>query len=672
MSLPPPARERLAANLRAAIEQQWTLRESHTIPVNRQSWSAHSASLKGSILGFIGQILRWPGDAAPYAAQRDWIEGVLLQRGDVLSRLLSLQPFEPFKEEDASAILEGMQICLKDAMAAVMRSGQVVAGENVAPDGIRILREIGAAWTVDAGYEYDKAVQVAFGMDSPPLDQLGDFRPSLVFQFYGYRNSLLLQRLFSHLASLGVPPVTDVLACVWIVGSVVNAHDQVMAYASMDSMIIRFLESPKSIAEQVLEHLESRARALRHTHLRVLRALYSIENEEDREVRALGLAEVYKRLVEGPVRQYGWAMRCLREQTWSEPPTTSPLREAMIAQGGWIAQTAEILLLPQLRNSEAHETLEWDGYRGVLVAEGEDVDPARVAFATAEASSFALGCEAGLTCYRALDLVASAEPPGVDDKRRMPAWLRAEAFFGTNRLEIMKASFNAATATIEIAKLENADINPCFQALLLARRVLPEVRIFEVAVVGAIQPMISLSASDLDRGMPVWDRAIGRLSSIPLSTFLPINLAARLARESMIKAVRAVSWIVIDDALGALDGSPPRWTPAVQELVNVRIELAVFALEVCVDSVPVESRVRINVTLAALRELRDDLAQLGAHAQPELIDSLGSVGRLRHFWDTWGPVERLPGITPDKRGQSDVDRQPQLIEPPDDMRWRTL
>lgn len=42
----------------------------------------------------------------------------------------------------------------------------------------------------------------------------------------------------------------------------------------------------------------------------------------------------------------------------------------------------------------------------------------------------------------------------------MPAWHRAEAYFGTNGLRLVEADFNAATARITVSRLVQGDVNP--------------------------------------------------------------------------------------------------------------------------------------------------------------------------------------------------------------------
>jgi hypothetical protein len=51
----------------------------------------------------------------------------------------------------------------------------------------------------------------------------------------------------------------------------------------------------------------------------------------------------------------------------------------------------------------------------------------------------------------------------------MPSRERALAHFGTNGLEVLWADFNSAVARVHLSGLNQENINPCFQALIVAR-----------------------------------------------------------------------------------------------------------------------------------------------------------------------------------------------------------
>jgi hypothetical protein len=255
----------------------------------------------------------------------------------------------------------------------------------------------------------------------------------------------------------------------------------------------------------------------------------------------------------------------------------------------------------------------------------------------------------------------------------MPAWQRAEAYFGTNGIQLVKADFNATTARLEAVSLGHLDINPCFQALLCARLLLPNVQVFEVYVKGAPRPALTVDSEALDQTLPIWNQALTTFDSMPFSAFLPANLVARSSSESETTAVRGVSWIAADDLLDAIDGGPPALNSAALAVLRERVALVVLALTQCAALVPVEACARLTAIRSAADELQAELLRL---PPPPLssnrLDALTCTGRIRDSWSAWGPMPRLPGIPEDPAGQYEMNRQPAIKTKDDNAAWRTL
>lgn len=190
--------------------------------------------------------------------------------------------------------------------------------------------------------------------------------------------------------------------------------------------------------------------------------------QEDSEAGAHALADAYRRLVDGPVREFGWAMRCLALGTWSPTPTVGILTQAF-STDGWLTPAVAPMLLPNIRNGQAHEALAWDGRREAFVVEGVDVDLKRVDIAVAGAMSFTLGCEAALAYWNSQQVVPGAVAPGRDEPGRMAPWQRAEALFGSNGLRLISFKHNALNSEIRVERLHRQDINPTLQSLVHAR-----------------------------------------------------------------------------------------------------------------------------------------------------------------------------------------------------------
>jgi hypothetical protein len=130
------------------------------------------------------------------------------------------------------------------------------------------------------------------------------------------------------------------------------------------------------------------------------------------------------------------------------------LRDRLVAGGGGLATVTADVVIPKLRNGEAHETLVWDGFAEQFSTEGVQISPSQVVASVQLAQSFVAGCEAGLAAVRFLDLPDEVPSlPDHNEQGRMPAWRRVQAFFGTNRLRLLDASLNTRHATLWVERL---------------------------------------------------------------------------------------------------------------------------------------------------------------------------------------------------------------------------
>ena len=586
-----------------------------------------------------------------------WLARVLDSRRRILSSLFALQPFESFDLASARQLCSHLDDAIGQLLDAVEQSQILV------PD-VRGLSAFCDSWP-STGWPTDaQLLQATFDTDEEPIDGDGNFSPSMVFAAYKYRHRDLLMQLAPHLSSLGLPMVSDALASICVVGWIVSAEDPVVAFVSMHAMTVA-LSGAKSeeLLEQISLHFKGREGIARQAHGRISRSVAALVQDSDHETQALALADVYRRIVEGPVRQYGWTLRCLESGNWSSPPTLTPVREAMIAAGGLAAQIATECVLTDLRNGEAHETLEWDGIHRQFVVDGGRVAPQLVRDAVIVGLSFDLGCKAGLSFFRATRVGAEGMIPKVSDKSRMPAWSRAEAFFGTNGLHLVKADFNAATSRILVTELARDDINPCFQALVCARQLLPEVRTFEVHVPGSSEAALTVDSRSLDQKLPIWNQAIATFDMMPFATFLPSNLDARSRWESKARAMRSICWIAADDVLDAFDSLSDGhgdWTIDRLRVLAERLSLVRLALKQCAARLDT-SATRLNALRSAVDDVSDDTARaLHGDLVSVSLDRSPGIGCIRNFWEAWGPVARLPNIAEVSSRRSETPRQPGL------------
>jgi hypothetical protein len=262
----------------------------------------------------------------------------------------------------------------------------------------------------------------------------------------------------------------------------------------------------------------------------------------------------------------------------------------------------------------------------------------------------------------------------LDDPGRLAAWRRAEAFFGTNGLRVTQSAFNSKVAKITCTELSLENINPCFQALVCCRSLLPYVRRFEIFEQGKKEAVLSVTAEGLERSQPVWEKAMNWFSSMPLSTFLPANLNARSSSENLTQAVRSVAWIAVDDLLDAIDGSPVEWHNEDLDLIAKRLDIVAVATEQCIMAAPEESSLRLLAVRKTVAALREELDAVSIPVGRDRVNLMESVRRARYWWDAWGPVQRLPGLDSPARITLSDDWKPSLRSDQErsELRWRTI
>jgi len=451
---------------------------------------------------------------------------------------------------------------------------------------------------------------------------------------------------------------------------VLACSDPVTAYVEMNAMVGCFLAADLATSAAVRHHLTQMEPAVRRARSAAARASAVVRNSSiDTEARANALVDSYKRLVEGPFRQFAWALYCLSRGTWHDPPTLGPLRERLVAAGGGLGVMVADVVIPELRNGEAHETLVWDGFAEQFTTDGVQIPPQTVVASAELAQCFIAGCEAGLTVLRFLEL-PEALPllPDHNDQGRMPIWRRVQAFFGTNSLRLLDASLNTRHAALRVERLRAVDVNPCLQALVLARRLMPNVESFSVSVAGG-DAVIIVSAAALTASMPAWEFVIANLDQIPLSTFMPANLDARMHHEEQSVAIRSIAWIAADDAVGVIDGSPEIWSAEDRTLIEIRlraVELAVRCTNDWLGS-PAPRLRSVAESVSSLRQWVADQQPSGSDSADDRPEML----RLRLQWENWGPVLRHP-LIPEVEKPDPNERQPQLREAPKSMAFRLL
>lgn len=671
--LPADALTRLTADLRTRSSAPPELAASaRSLPLVRDLWSSR-------LIALVTLVQRFEAAASPeafavwsYRGLSASLARLDVARLDVLALLIALAPFDcrdlptndpdgdtprqPLRTSTAAAALGSD---LVDALDAIIDGvlAAIEAGEVPPPITTRLSAMVPTVPTI-AVEDRGTAVALAFGMSAVPVDVDGSFSASRVFEAHKYENAKLLAYLLTHMKSLGLEPTDDILSMILTTGWVAQAPDPVFAWQTLRSAMLR-LEAAEgtsqataagtdrvvvrpAVLDEVLAHLATREESLRQSRRIVESTTRRLRTTAHDEERAHALADIYRSLVEGPVRQYGWAMRCLAAGAWTPPPMLGTLA-AGFAADPWLNAAVLPKLLPGIRNGQAHEALEWDGRRGVYVVEDTAVDYGRVDIATADCMSFALGCEAAFAHWRALTAAPDGRFPSVGQPGRMAEWRRVEALFGTNGLRINTFEFNALRVEARVERLDQQDINPSLQALVHARQLLPHAESFAYFISEADEPAIEVTAAALDATHPVWLHARDLFNTMPLSTFLPANLSARMRCEPERIATQAAAWIALDCTLDAIDGLPPIWRAEDLWLAIARVKHARLALR---QSIPITAHPdRLESAAEVLGSVQAELGTLLPFARADQFDLRLPIMRLRALWTDWGPVARMPGVS---------------------------
>ncbi len=667
--LPGSARGRLTEKIHTALARPLGFSGPHTLPVSQENWQQYARSLDALVVQLQQTVEDPPEDLNSFESVRFWIERMLSLRDSVISLALAMRPFEYFREKQA----EEMMSVVNRLMFAVT---ETVEGDHHDCPPARVDISTLASWSAIECTNPLSPLRRAFGLGSEDLnDENREFSPARVFSAYYLKNHKLLQHTLSHLHSMRLPAVIDPLVGVSIVGWIESASDAIGAYCAADALFNRLLStSNQDVVMTALGHLGEIEPRLRQSRLRANRSFAASSQATDLETAAMHFVEGYKRLLEGPIRQYGWLYHCVGARNWAAPPMLTSLREVVLKDGGWLAEILGPMILTEIRNGEAHESLLWDGLNEVFVTESSTVVPARVHVAAVNADAFARGSQAAVACFRALSIQPRAGGPVAFDPGRSAAWLRAEAHFGTNGLRVTKSNFNSKTARITVSHFVSHNINPCFQALLCCHALVPEVSRFEVYVKGRADAVISVSAEALKRTHSVWERALDMFSSMPLSTFLPANFDARGASESPAEAVRSVAWIAVDDLLDAIDGSPRILDGEDLNLLVKRVELVVSTTDKCLSDVSAQFNLDLCTVHSLAEILLEELSGLRPPTPVFLLDETKALDEVRGLWDAWGPVPRLPGIAVASPANSGHNYGPTLRQEEDrlELRWRTI
>ena len=323
--------------------------------------------------------------------------------------------------------------------------------------------------------------------------------------------------------------------------------------------------------------------------VRVMEQLRTAETASDRAVLTLDL---YRRMIEGQLRPWAWALLRILGRRGVKAPELSSLREQLLSERILLLSDAAEAILPDPRNAAAHEDYVWDDNLKVLRVGDATVSIADLEAAFSRAYAFMAGAECAWRCVR----TESLELARLLDAEDPPGGLRAINtrtaidHFGTNGLAVRKWFIDGDMLSVLLDELPLSSINPCFQAVMWASRHLENVNRFVVKLPGRAVPAMDLGRQPLDTCFMVWKEAIVSFSAMPMSTFLPANAWARLAVELPDRAMQAVAWLALNNARHAYLDAQEQHGPLSERvaMLNSRLHLIGTALAATLTTLPIE------------------------------------------------------------------------------------
>lgn len=630
MALPGEARMRLANTLRRGLCHPGVIAASHTLPCPAQHWTRYQEVADNRLEELREVMLAFPGWQAPWAESNAWISQCVSSFNAMVGAFRAISPFEWSNSQTTVEVAEAHYATIM-YLAANLERGDSSTNPTL-PGRVNMLAN---------AYGTAVPLESIFGMEDRPVDVSGDFDAAMVLRAHAYRYDDLLSTILPHLESAALPPTPDILAMVTALGRILTAPDPILACASAQVVLLALQQRPDSPSVHgFLEHLRTRELADRQLEVQRRIARQSADTDDDPELASIALGDYYRRLVEGPVRQFAWGLLSVHRDTWQPPPMLSNLVDALAASElGLLQSVAADAINVAIRNGAAHEDLAWDGFIERFVSsDGSQHSLVEVRDAADHAESFVLGARAAVELFRASRLAPTGTTIRGDDRGRMTTVERIRGYFATNRLIPLRINANQPAAIIELTSLSERDVNPCFQALIQTHQLLPRAISITLRVTSPAL-MATFTRHELDVACALLEEAHQRFSVMPLSAFLTMNLIARMESEKPPRAVRNVAWIAIDDAISGIEEAALETGPSSSDLLIERLSFVQSALR----SASILATPTLKAPLETAARLVAD-AHRAATGSPffKLGDALD---RLYSVWGSQAAPERLPGIS---------------------------
>lgn len=381
--------------------------------------------------------------------------------------------------------------------------------------------------------------------------------------------------------------------------------------------------------------------------------------------RSLLTLDVYKSVAEGQLRPWMWTLlRIGGRSAAGHAPMLASLRDQALADQSPALRRAARLVDTAVRNAQAHEHYHWDPDSEAIVIDGTVVPPEMLADLGERAYAFMLGAETGWGCASARwpDLAAALDTARLNDRHGPLDQDSALLHFAVNRLVVREWDYARRVFTVRIDRIEVPMVNHCCQALVHAAGHLPDAErlILKQGPEGAV--LLDLPRGCLEAAGPVWFWARSRFEQMPPCTFLPVLSEARLAVESLDRAVEAAVWMAANDVEcdAELRWDASSLSPGSRRALIDRARLASRALDATAARLTVLGLPEQGAaSIRAVRRVLDGAARSLSHTRNRRLESReleALIAKMERIRAARSAPAALPTVDPTPIGWTEPRR----------------
>src|SRR5262249_2752169 len=134
------------------------------------------------------------------------------------------------------------------------------------------------------------------------------------------------------------------------------------------------------------------------SHAGILRSARQLPRTPSDGDRALIVLDMYRRMVEGQLRPWAWALLRASGRSSASPPTLGSLRNQLVSHGHPVMGYMAEAILPAARNAAAHEDAWWDASQQTVVWGNGTTTVPDLVDATERAYALMCGAECAWSC----------------------------------------------------------------------------------------------------------------------------------------------------------------------------------------------------------------------------------------------------------------------------------